>query len=305
MKKTTIVILVLVLCFCLTGCNSSDYKKATELIASKDYASAIELLEKLGDYKDASTLLSNCKEMIASIESFNSAVKALSEKNEKAQAVLSAANEIVISTNKALDESIRPTVETAISEVKAAIKSAPDMPSEVADISKMAEELNAIDYSGVINNLEERVTKLENSIKQYELVNNPSESYVINCLKTVPGIVDISAATEDNDPNGKLNKAGGYSAAVYFSHEGVNQRNVIGDTLIDKGTAAGGQIEVYTTIEDAEKRNNYLATFDGTVLSNGSHTVIGTVVVRTSDELKASQQKALEASIIEALTKIN
>jgi hypothetical protein len=117
----------------------------------------------------------------------------------------------------------------------------------------------------------------------------------------VAGITGISAATEENDSNGQLGKAGGYTAAVYFSHQNVDQSSVHGDTLIDKGTDAGGQIEVYSKPEDAEKRNNYLATFDGGVFSSGSHCVIGSVVVRTSDELTATQQRELEESVIAEL----
>ena len=45
-----------------------------------------------------------------------------------------------------------------------------------------------------------------------------------------------------------------------------------------------------------------MSAFDGGVLASGSHTVIGTVLVRTSNELTASQQKDLEAKIIAALT---
>lgn len=127
---------------------------------------------------------------------------------------------------------------------------------------------------------------------------------MISCLKTVSGIVDISAATEDNDPNEHLNKAGGYTAAVYFSHRDIDQSSVTGDTIIEKGTACGGQIEVYQTEEDANKRNTYLSSFDGSILSNGSHTVVGTVLIRTSDKLNASQQKELEKSIVAALTTV-
>jgi hypothetical protein len=134
-----------------------------------------------------------------------------------------------------------------------------------------------------------------------KLVDQPSEVYVIECLQKVPCIIDIEAVTEDNDPIGQLNKPGGYTALVYFSYELVNQEEVYGDDLIDKGTDAGGSIEVYRTKDDANKRNDYLATFDGTVLASGSHKVIGTVVVRTSDELTASQQNLLEANIIAAL----
>ena len=66
----------------------------------------------------------------------------------------------------------------------------------------------------------------------------------------------------------------------------------------------GGGIEVYSTVEDAEKREEYLATYDGGIFASGTHTVVGTVVVRTSNELKASQQKEMEDKIIETLTHI-
>lgn len=137
--------------------------------------------------------------------------------------------------------------------------------------------------------------------EEEKLVDQPSESYIIECLQKVPCIIEIEAVTEDNDPIGQLNKPGGYTALVYFSYELVDQDEVYGDDLIDKGTDAGGCIEVYTTEKDANKRNEYLAAFDGGVLTSGSHTVVGTIVVRTSDELTATQQKLLESNIIAAL----
>lgn len=135
-----------------------------------------------------------------------------------------------------------------------------------------------------------------------DLVTAPSEEYIIGCLEKVPGIIEIKAVTEDTDPMNNLNKAGWYTANVYFSYQLVNQENVIGDDLIDKGTDAGGSIEVYKTKSEAKKRNEYLATFDGGILSPGSHTVVGTIVIRTSNELTASQQNLLETNIIAALT---
>ena len=71
--------------------------------------------------------------------------------------------------------------------------------------------------------------------------------------------------------NGHMNKAGGYTAAVFFSHEKVDQSKLYGDTLVERGTNAGGQIEVYSSVEDAEKRNDYLSTFDGSFQDSGSH----------------------------------
>ena len=134
-----------------------------------------------------------------------------------------------------------------------------------------------------------------------KLVTAPSEDYVIECLKKVPGILDIEAVTEDNDPMKNLNKPGWYTAHIYFSYKLVNQDDVYGDDLIDKGTDAGGSIEVYKTKNEADKRNEYLSAFDGGVLDSGSHTVIGTLVVRTSDELTSSEQSFLETNIIHAL----
>jgi len=137
--------------------------------------------------------------------------------------------------------------------------------------------------------------------EEEKLVDNPTQEYVIKCLEKVPGILEIEAVTEDTDPMKNLNKPGWYTAHVYFSYQLVNQEDAYGDDLIDKGTDAGGSVEVYKTKKDANKRNEYLSMFDGGVLSSGSHTVVGTCVVRTSDELTASQQNLLESNIIFAL----
>ena len=75
--------------------------------------------------------------------------------------------------------------------------------------------------------------------------------------------------------------------------------------IIEAGTDGGGSVEVYKTAEEATKREEYLASFDGTITASGSHEVVGTCIVRTSDYLTATQQKELETAIIEALTKID
>lgn len=127
---------------------------------------------------------------------------------------------------------------------------------------------------------------------------NPSEDFIIECLEKVPNIIEIECVTEDNDPNGNLNKAGGYTACVYFSIDLIEQTEVDGNTVVDKGTDCGGCVEVYSNEEDANKRNDYLANFDGGIFASGSHTVVGTCVIRTSDLLTATQQKTLESNII-------
>lgn len=152
----------------------------------------------------------------------------------------------------------------------------------------------------------------------------PSEEYVISCLKTVADITDIEAATEDHDPNGGLNKQGKYIAAIYFrttklniyqkdngyyciENENGNEETFFVDededinSPVDMGTDGGGQIEVYRTVEDATARDEYLGKLDSSVLASGSHIVVGTMVIRTSDYLTATQQQELTNAVIEAL----
>lgn len=129
-----------------------------------------------------------------------------------------------------------------------------------------------------------------------------TQDSIIDALKKVPNVVAVAVATEYNDPNGQLNKAGGYIADIFFSVDVVNQKLITGNTLVEKGTDAGGSIEIYPTQKDAEKRNEYLSTFDGGVLSSGSHKVVGTCVIRTSDTMTASLQNILEGNLEKMLT---
>lgn len=129
----------------------------------------------------------------------------------------------------------------------------------------------------------------------------PSTEFVVQRLSRISEIGGIQAATEDNDPNGGLNKAGSYTTAVYFESKYIDQSQFNEKDIVGKGTSCGGSIEVYSTVSDAERRNSYLGNFDGTIFASGSHCVVGTSVVRTSNDLTATQQKNLEAQIVEVL----
>lgn len=312
MKRVfTIVCLFVVICVCLTACKSGDYEKAVELQEAGDYAAALEIYTTLDGYKDSTERINYCNSMIAAIEAHNDAAKlfgtaqtTLSQKNEKLDNAVSSAEALIAEGTPALDPDVYPTLETTIATAKAARMEIPAMPDETDAILALIPELDSVDYSDVLADILEAQEAVKYSVAQYALVDAPTEAYIIDCLGKVAGITGISAATEDNDPNGNLNKAGGYTAQVYFSYELVDQSTVTGNTIIEKGTKCGGSIEVYTSVADAEKRNSYLATFDGTPFATGSHVVIGTVVVRTSHKLTATQQKDLEARIIEALITI-
>lgn len=308
----SIVCLTIVIFLCLTACKSEDYEQAVAFQEAGEYESALNIFTTLDGYKDSTERIATCNEEIAKIEALNAAVEqyniaqtALSQKNEELDSAIASAENIVAEGLPALDIDLIPALETVISEARASRKSIPALPEETSAILSLIPDMEDTDYTNILENLAAAQEAAEISIAQYALVNAPEEAYIIQCLEQVSGITGISAATEDNDPNEQLNKAGGYTAQVYFSYELVNQGSVSGSSIIEKGTDCGGSIEVYSCVEDAEKRNTYLSAFDGTIFASGSHTVIGTVIVRTSHRLTASQQKELETNIISVLTSID
>ena len=160
------------------------------------------------------------------------------------------------------------------------------------------------DYSETQESVQEYYDLANDSVAIQEQITNPSEDFIISRLNYLPNdIYEIRAATEDHDPNNMLHKAGGYTSAVFFRSWLIGEDSLFFyDDLLEVGTQVGGGVEVFATEEEAQSRNDYLGAFDGTFLRPGSHTVLGTIVIRTSDELTASQQSDLEAKIIYVLT---
>lgn len=307
-KKKMVMILTftMFICLSLTGCRSSDYRKGIECQTSGDYEGALELYRGIKDYenyKDTAKRLNECEAMIAAIDKYNSAKQELEKKNKDLNSLITDSEALIAEKKTPLDDALIPALETTISETKAAKQNIPEMPKTESEILEIVKIMEAVDYSEITTNLNNSKAALEKSIKQYALVDNPSEAYIIKCLGKVEHVVNISAVTEDNDPNGNLNKAGGYTATVYYSDDRISlDKSTYGNTVIEQGTDGGGGIEVYATVKDAEKRRDYLSTYDGSIFASGTHIVIGTVLVRTSNELTASQQQEMEAKIIEVLT---
>jgi hypothetical protein len=183
------------------------------------------------------------------------------------------------------------------------------MPSSTSDIEAAVEFLNQpLDYSADSQALQETKAAFEKSVRQLRQVTAPSQDFVISRLGQVSDVSDIQAATEEKDPNKSLNKAGSYTAAVFFHYNNLSDPDGLysGKPSIDNGTDGGGCIEVFRTVEDANKRNDYLAVFDGaSIINPGSHKVVGTVVIRASHLLTASQQDALTAEIEAGLTAVD
>ena len=240
---------------------------------------------------------------------FEAASATLDEKNAEVDAAVADVTEAMASEIKPLDESCMTACEEAVSAAQAAKVTAPEMATTAEEISAQAHELEATDYSAQLEAIATAKQALLDSIKQREQIANPTDAFVIQRLTGIDHIQTPTAVTEDMDPNGKLNKQGGYTATVYFLSDYVDQAEVyangdIANEVIDKGTEGGGAVEVYANEDDANKRNGYLASFDGTVFSSGYHAVHGTCVVRVSDKMTASQQQELEAAVVEALTRL-
>lgn len=134
-----------------------------------------------------------------------------------------------------------------------------------------------------------------------DLITAPSVEYVIACLNNIDTITGIELDDLSHSPaisSSGLEKA---TATIYFSSNLVEETDT-SESLKEQGTAGGGSIDIFTTVEDAEFRNEYLAGFDNGLFNTGYHTVVGTLVVRTSKHLDTEEQRTLENSIITALT---
>ncbi|EOT43572.1 hypothetical protein [Enterococcus columbae] len=247
------------------------------------------------------SMIAGCtnKEKEKATQSFNHTVTQIKQNNKKLKESIADVQETISSKKKPLDPNTLTAATTAITKARVKIVKIPNIPSKTEEIKTTTKKLNSkLDITTCLSDLQNSHTNLQNSIKQLTQVTNPSEAFVVERLTGLPNITGMEAVTEGNDPNGNLNKQGGYTSTVYFSSDLVNQEDVFGSTIVDKGTEAGGAIEVYRTEKDAQKRETYLAAFDGAgPFNSGSHKVLGTIVIRTSDKLAASQQKTLEQNI--------
>lgn len=121
-------------------------------------------------------------------------------------------------------------------------------------------------------------------------------------LAQINEIASTCIVTDENDTNGKLNKEGGYIGALFFTHSDIE--NDSNENPCELGTSAGGSIEIYKNNNDAEKRNDYLSNFDGSILSD-YHQVDGNIVIRISNYLNDTKQKELYNQIIDKIQSTN
>lgn len=211
----------------------------------------------------------------------------MSEAEKSMKDAIKSATDILNQDGKPYDPSTEDTLKKAIASSKDA--------KDDAAFTKVAEEVNAA------------AKAYSDSVAQMKQVTNPEESFLVERAKTIESVTDVEAATEETDGNNMMNKPGGYTSYVAMKSSLVKDDTGYykDQSPVEAGTDGGAVIEAFPTVEDAEKRCDYLASLDGSgPMSPGTHVVVGTLVVRTSNDLTATNQKELEKRIIDALLRL-
>ncbi|PZO95117.1 EbhA [Streptococcus halichoeri] len=239
------------------------------------------------------------------VTDFNKAVQMVRTKNDSLKNDIAKAEKLIKTNQKPLDEKTLDNLKVAVATAKSELRKIPKVADKTEAINKQTKMLNQpIDYSKVTQSLADSSSAYTTSVRQLTQITNSSQAFIEERLKEISTIMGVQSVTETNDPNGNLNKQGGYKASIYFTDNQVTE-TVDGADIVAKGADAGGNIEVYKTSDEAKVRNIYLSAFDGQgMLNPGSHYVYGTLVIRTSRYLTASQQTALTNAIYNKLVEI-
>lgn len=312
MKLNYRKVLIALLLMPLLGCTSIQEKAQK---AAEEYNTRQQTyMETIADYN------ASAKELNAGIQELNDEINASQASINKDEdpfdpetlvtlkSVMTEAQQKLVAEAEVLPEYEPVTVNESDSEesLKALIeKTKEDI--KAMDAVTVPEPVEVIDYSDILASLKEAHQAYDDSILSLKQITAPSDEFVMDRLKRIENITAMGAVTEDNDPNGKLNKAGGYIGTIYFRDANIDQSEMYppNGTVFEVGTDGGGSIEIYPNVEDAESRNAYLATFDGSIFDSGAHHVYGTIIIRISDSLTASKQNEMTEKVLNALIEID
>lgn len=204
---------------------------------------------------------------------------------------------------KAMDESVDTANELLEKDAKPFDAETKTALEKAVKTSEEAEDDDA--YKKIKKDIDNAIKAYQDSVKQQKQVTEPKEKFLVERAKTVKSVTAVEAATEKTDANTLMNKKGGYYAYVAMKSSLIDDSYDEGESPVEAGTEGGAVIEAFHTVKDAKARDAYLSGFDGSgMLSPGSHRVVGTLVIRTSDELSTSDQKKLENRIVDALIKL-
>jgi len=308
LKKISVLFLALMLVFTVACGDGGVYKDAATSLAEGNYSRAIELLDTIPNHNDKDGIRQEAEAAIALLEAetaFRDAVETAETINASIDSATSVGQGLLDSDSIPFDDSTKTNLQIAISALREMKTVIPDMPDELGSIKDETDKLNtAVDYSRQLENLESAQEAFEYSVRVMTQITNPTGDFIVLRLSEIEIIGDIFGVTEDKDPNGLLNKQGGYTSATFFSSAYIDQSTVYSDLTYTKATDGGGCVEVYATVDGAIKRDTYLASLDGSGFTSGSHTILGTIVIRTSHYLTASQQNELTEQIKEKLIEL-
>jgi len=235
-----------------------------------------------------STLSKEIKDVIEATKLYNNAVKSFN---------------ILV---KEYNNSVSKTCIDNIEGLPSALDSLAIVSEKAEDIADVIEKGNNKDKiskdTSTVSNMSKQVKQLITIVKQ---ITAPDSEWVLSRLNNIDEIVRTQVVTETNDPDGLLDKEGGYSDCIYFTVAAALPHKVPGNSIVEKGIDGGGAVEIYPTLEDAEARVEYLSGFDGTILYSGSYAIVGTMVIRTSFMLTDEQQLNLTNSITKTLTALS
>lgn len=317
--KRKLLIFFLLVCLLLAGCGKKDFEDAKSA-AEAFNVEATRVNELIVPYNDA--------------------VQNVMEANSAVISAINQAQEVINKGEEPYDANSLIALKEAMSAAQMAIVPNPDVlpvfkllsasedmkSKELKALTKTAtEELEKLksfilpevpvlpDYSDYLTNLANTQEAYEDSIQSLKQVTAPTDEFVMSRLQRVDTIAAMAPVTEDHDPNNQLNKQGGYIGCIYFTDLQVDRtRLYVGpdediNDVVDVGTDGGGAIEIFANVEDAVARDTYIDNIvkSGSIARPGSHVVVGTILVRTSDHLTGTQQKVLTEKIINALITID
>lgn len=312
MKKKFLVLIMAMTMMSLTACgNAVDSTKESV----DTYNEAVKTYnEQASDYMTAAQEIVDANKelndvMTAAQEVINKGEEPFDEETlATLKVVMSTASDKQVVNPEFLPVYEEVTVdESASKEDLKAVKEKAEADTKAIQEVVIPEEIPEVpDYSDNIKSITESQRAYEDSIQGLKQITAPTDDFVMDRLKNIETIADMAPVTEDHDPNGQLNKQGGYIGCIYFKDIQVDRSKLYieNDNVIDIGTDGGGAIEIYTTKEEATSRSDYLGSFDSTGFASGSHYVYGTIVIRTSNYLTGTQQKELTQKILDELIKV-
>ena len=311
MKKALVSLFLPVAILSLAGCSNKTLDAANEAVNAYN-AEMVIYNESIAHYNTA------VQEIAALNQELRVAVDAAQEVLNKGEApfdeatiaALKDAMTVALNAKVVVPEELAPYSELTVDE-KAKKENLEELTIQaLAGIEAMkaftAPDVPGIpDYTEEIKILADAQLAYEDSVRGLKQITAPADAFVMERLRRVDTITAMDAVTEDHDPNGRLNKQGGYIGCIYFKDTQVDWAKLYisagKDNVIDVGCDGGGAIEIFKTVEEAQARDAYLGGFDGTAFASGSHYVFGTIIVRTSDELSGTKQLELTEKIVQAL----